>query len=114
LPCRRKSKRNYSSSPKAALPFYNVFFVVDTGSTYSYLCRQAMQALVGGNHGDSSILCSLDVVELQSGNNILELHLSPSKSHFADVNVLGGSAMAIANLASNNHRNEFSLEYNSV
>jgi hypothetical protein len=110
LPCRRKSNRNYPTSPKAALPFHNVFFIVDTGSPHSYLCPEAISSLVGGN---GSPVPTLLKVELLTGG-VLDFHVSPSGSHFADVNVLGGSAMAIANLASDNHRDEFFLEFNST
>eukprot|EP00529_Nitzschia_sp_RCC80_P035762 CAMPEP_0113518912 /NCGR_PEP_ID=MMETSP0014_2-20120614/43236_1 /TAXON_ID=2857 /ORGANISM="Nitzschia sp." /LENGTH=173 /DNA_ID=CAMNT_0000416589 /DNA_START=89 /DNA_END=611 /DNA_ORIENTATION=+ /assembly_acc=CAM_ASM_000159 len=45
LPCRRLGVRNDPSSPKTPLPFFNVFFLVDTGSPYSYVSRQVMEAL---------------------------------------------------------------------
>ena len=43
VPCRRSSRRNDQTSPRSALSYRNVFFVVDTASPHSYLCREAME-----------------------------------------------------------------------
>jgi hypothetical protein len=110
LPCRRASPRNDPSSPKSPLPFVNVFFLVDTGSPWSFVCPQAMEALTGGPR--NPIPACLDV-ELLTGNP-LELHLSPSASHFSGINLLGGSALSVANIVSNNRKNKFYLEFNEA
>jgi hypothetical protein len=52
-------------------------------------------------------------VELLTGNP-LELHLSPSASHFSGINLLGGSALSVANIVSNNRKNKFYLEFNEA
>jgi hypothetical protein len=111
LPCRRASPRNDPSSPKSPLPFVNVFFLVDTGSPWSFVCPQAMEALTVGGPRNPIPAC-LDV-ELLTGNP-LELHLSPSASHFSGINLLGGSALSVANIVSNNRKNKFYLEFNEA
>jgi hypothetical protein len=106
VPCRRRnSEHNRPTSPKAALPFVNMFFLVDTGSPHSYLCPEAMAALGGGR--DSHIPSAM-VVELLTGT-MIEMHVSPRTFHFSNVNVLGGNVMNVANLVSDPFRNEFLL-----
>lgn len=111
LPCRRVSARNDPSSPKKLLPFLNIFFLVDTGSPFSFVCTEAMEALCGGNKGSPIPNCVN--AELLTGNP-LELHVSPNDSHFSDINLLGGSAFSIADLVSQNRRNSFFLEFNEI
>lgn len=111
LPCRRASARNDPSSPKKPLPFVNIFFLVETGSPFSFVCSEAMEALCGGNKGNPIPNCMN--VELLTGNH-LELHVSPSGSHFEDINLLGASALSIADIASQNRRNTFFLEFNEI
>lgn len=108
LPCRLASACSLPSSPKKPLPFVNVFFLVDTGSPFSFACPEAMEALCGrkGNPIPSCV-----EVELLTGTP-LELHVSPSGSHFSDINLLGASALSIADIVSNNRRNMFFLEFN--
>ena len=89
LPCRLVSKRNHGTSPKQPLPFHNIIFLVHTGSPYTYLCQEAMETLLGENGGHA--VPPMLNVELSSGLK-LHFHLSPKSGHFADVNVLGGSA----------------------
>jgi hypothetical protein len=64
-----------------------------------------MAALIGGR--DSHTPSTMEV-ELLTGKKI-EVHVSPSTSHFSDVNVLGGNVMSVASLVSNPIRNEFLL-----
>ena len=109
LPCRRVSAHNDPASPK--LPFVNIFFLVDTGSPFSFVCTKAMEALCGGNKGNP-IPNSVDA-ELLTGYP-LEFHVSPNDSHFSDINILGGSALSIADLVSQNRHNSFFLEFNEI
>lgn len=111
LPCRRVSARNDPSSPKKPFPFVNIFFLVDTGSPFSFVCTEAMEALCGGNQGNPIPNCVN--AELLTGNP-LEFHLSPNDSHFSDINILGGSALSVADLVSQNRRNSFFLEFNEI
>jgi hypothetical protein len=69
-----------------------------------------MEALAGGPRNPTP--ACLDV-ELITGNP-LELHLSPRASHFAGINLLGGSALSVANIVSNNRKNKFYLEFNEA
>jgi hypothetical protein len=62
----------------------NIIFLIDTGSPSTYLCQEAMEALIGK---DSHLPQTL-WVRIHSEKAILS-HLSPKGSHFADANVLG-------------------------
>jgi len=110
LPCRRMSNRNLPSSPKNPLPFVNIFFLVDTGSPFSFVCPDAMEMLCGGK---GNPIPSCVEVELLTGNP-LELYVSPSDSHFSNINLLGGSALSIADLVSQNRQNSFFLHFNGI
>jgi hypothetical protein len=66
------------------VPSVNIIFLIDTGSPFTYLCQEAMEALIGK---DSHVPPSL-YVEIH-GEKVNEAHLSPKGSHFVDVNVLG-------------------------
>jgi hypothetical protein len=107
LPCRRESRRDRTASPRAALAFCNVFFVVDTASPQSYLCAEAMEALVRRN--GSPIPSCMDV-ELMTGNT-MEFHLSPANSHFSGVNIIGGSILKMADVVSDLANDNFSLHF---
>jgi hypothetical protein len=76
LVCRRRTEKD--------VPSVNIIFLIKTGSPVTYLCHEAMEALIGK---DSHVPPSLSV-NIHSENQI-EAHLSPQGSHFADVNVLG-------------------------
>jgi hypothetical protein len=66
------------------VPSVNIIFLINTGSPVTYLCHEAMEALIGK---DSHVPPSL-YVEIHS-EKVIEAYLSPKGSHFADVNVLG-------------------------
>jgi hypothetical protein len=66
----------------------NVFFVVDTGSPYSFVCAEAMEKLVGVEGSNLPNVINADI-----GGHELPLHLSMVNSHFHDVNVLGMDAL---------------------
>ncbi|KAJ3376364.1 hypothetical protein HDU84_000289 [Entophlyctis sp. JEL0112] len=76
LGCRRQTTKE--------APARNLIFLIVTGSPSTYLCQEAMEALIGK---DSPLQQTL-WVRIHSENPILA-HLSPKGSHFADVNVLG-------------------------
>lgn len=79
LPCRRvKSNRGHEA--------LNVFFLVDTGSPYSYLCKEAMDALIGRELDHQ--LGQLSIV-IQTTDKVMQMNLSQTLSHFQDVNILG-------------------------
>ena len=84
LPCRRVR-------PDRGYKVLNVFFLVDTGSPCSYLCQEAMTALIG-NPG-CNVPEQLSVV-VQDDSFPLAFHMSPlgtkeEPGKFHDVNVLG-------------------------
>ncbi|KAI3660563.1 hypothetical protein MP638_000103 [Amoeboaphelidium occidentale] len=81
LVCRRLSLRE--------APAVNIVFLVDTGSPVSYLSKEAMEALIGNRENMPSVL---DV--FIHSERAIPCHLSPSASHFADVNVLGTNFLA--------------------
>ena len=108
LPIRLQSKRNDPSNSGTPSPFINVFFLVDTGSPYSFIWDKVMEELCGGNKGKPLPSC-VDI-ELITGNN-LEFHLSPHESHFSEINLLGGSALNMADIHSKKRENQFYLEF---
>ena len=67
-----------------------------------------MEALCGGNKGNP--IPSSIKLELITGNTV-EFHLSPRDSHFSDINLLGGSALAIADFSSKALEGTFSLDF---
>ena len=76
LVCRRQTK---SDSPTR-----NIVFLIDTGSPVTYLCQAAMESLIGKG-------CNLPqtlFVEIHT-EEVIQTHISPKESHFAEVNVLG-------------------------
>jgi hypothetical protein len=78
LVCRRRTTK-----PKD-VPSVNIIFLIDTGSPVTYLCQEAMEALIGkGSHLPQALY-----VEIHS-EKAVEAYLSPKGSHFTDVNVLG-------------------------
>lgn len=66
-------------------PAVNVIFLIDTGSPYSFLSPEAMEALVG--QSGSNIPDQMDVLIHSTKTTACEV--SPQDKHFADVNVLG-------------------------
>ena len=83
LPCQRVTS---SDAP----PALNVIFVISTLSPYTYLCAEAMNALIG----DSSIKCPKTLnVKINSEIPIV-VCISPEKSHFTNLNILGMDFMA--------------------
>ncbi|KAJ3025494.1 UNVERIFIED_CONTAM: hypothetical protein HDU68_007089 [Siphonaria sp. JEL0065] len=81
LVCRRQTTKQ--------APAVNIIFLIDTGSPVTYLCHEAMEALIGK---DSHLPQAL-YVEIHN-EKAIEAHLSPKGSHFADVNVLGMDFLA--------------------
>lgn len=109
IPCRRESRRNDPTSPRSALPYRNVFFVVDTGSPHSFLCQEAMEALLPTTNDGISIPRMIRV-ELCPGA-IFEFHLSPPGSHYSDVNILGGNVLRTTDLVSKHRTMSFTLSF---
>jgi hypothetical protein len=106
LVCRRRRR---PGSPKAEHSSYNIIFLVDTGSPVTYICAEAMQALIGPTAVTNPPPNSLHVA-LQSGKYITECHLSPTESKFADVNVLGMDVMIRAMMKLNGPQKDFSVD----
>eukprot|EP00842_Homolaphlyctis_polyrhiza_P006949 jgi/Hompol1/843/HPOL_005441-RA len=75
LVCRRRAKE---------APARNIIFVIATSSPYTYLCQEAMEALVGK---DSKLPKTLYVKIHRE--QVIQACISPPDSHFAQVNVLG-------------------------
>jgi hypothetical protein len=82
LVCRRQSQKEG--------PALNIIFIINTASPYTYLCEEAMEALIGNK---DSTVPKLLMVFIHS-NRVVEARLSPKDSHFADVNVLGMDFLA--------------------
>jgi hypothetical protein len=78
---------------KESHKFLNILFLVNTGSPVSYLCDEAISALIGNENA----LPKLINVFVQ-GNQVLECHLSPQGGRFHDVNVIGMDFLAAHNL----------------
>ena len=66
----------------------NVIFIVDSASPYSFVCAEAMQAIVGAEGGKLPNVINADI-----GGHEISLHLSMVNSHFHHVNVLGMDAL---------------------
>lgn len=109
IPCRRESRRNDPTSPRSALPYRNVFFVVDTGSPHSFLCQEAMEVLLPATN-DGNPIPRMIRIELYPGG-IFEFHLSPPGSHYSDVNILGGNVLRTTDLVSNRRTMSFTLSF---
>ena len=93
LPCRR-------GRPDRGYKVLNVFFLVDTGSPCSYLCQEAMTALIG--NPTCALPEQLSVV-IQDESFQMAFHMSPlgtkeAPGKFHDVNVLGMDFLQLANL----------------
>ena len=74
--------------------FLNILFLVDTGSPVSYLCDEAISALIGK---DNALPKFINV--FVQGDRVLECHLSPHDGHFHDVNVIGMDFLATHDLS---------------
>jgi hypothetical protein len=109
IPCRRESRRNDPTSPRSALPYRNVFFVVDTGSPHSFLCQEAMEVLLPATN-DGNPIPRMIRIELYPGG-IFEFYLSPPGSHHSDVNILGGNVLRTTDLVSNRRTMSFTLSF---
>ena len=67
-------------------PFLNVIFLVDTGSPNTYLCTEAMQAILGKDRKvEMPNVLTVDINQ----KNSFDFYLSPIDKHYKDVNVLG-------------------------
>jgi hypothetical protein len=106
LVCRRRRRQG---SPKAEYSSYNIIFLVDTGSPVTYICAEAMHALIGPTAATNPLPSSLHVA-LQSGKYITECHLSPAESKFSDVNVLGMDVMIRTAMKLNGPQKDFSID----
>jgi len=80
---RRRSRR--IDGPK--YPAYNVTFLCDTASPSTHICAEAITTLLGKSKND--VLPSTVAVQLADFPFTVEAHLSPSGSHYHDVNVIG-------------------------
>jgi hypothetical protein len=65
----------------------NVIFLINTGSSVSYLSEKAMRALSGNRNTESKVNQIMDVIV--HSDCVTMFYLSPPDKHFADVNVLG-------------------------
>ena len=79
---------------KVSHKFLNIPFLVDTGSPVSYLCDEAISALIGI---DNALPKFINVCV--QGDQVLECHLSPQDGHFHDVNVIGMDFLATHRLS---------------
>ena len=86
LVCQRLSRRTDS-------PLVNVYFLVDTGSPCSYLCPEALSALININGCNLPSTTSV-LIHSKDQAQPFEMHMSPQGTaeepgKFRDVNVLG-------------------------
>lgn len=88
--------------------FVNTFFLVDTASLHSYISPETMRVLIGKSNY-AEMPQSIDV-EIATSNP-LELHLAPVRSHFANINVFGTNALAMADMTARPRRNIFYLDF---
>jgi hypothetical protein len=86
LVCRRRSQKE--------VPAVNIVFLVDTGSPVSYLSQPALEALIGNCESMPRML-----YVLVNNEHAVECHISPSGSHFEDVNVLGMDFISVNGLS---------------
>jgi hypothetical protein len=107
LVCRRRRR---PGSPKAEYSSYNIIFLVNTGSPVTYICAEAMEALIGPAAAATNPLPNSLHVALQNGKYITECHLSPAESKFSNVNVLGMDVMIRAELKLNGPQKFFSID----
>jgi hypothetical protein len=109
LVCRRDSQRNSPSSPKGPTSWHNVFFLVDTGSPNSFLCTEAMEALIGGRGCKSNIPPTIRI-ELFASKDVVTCNLPGADTHYTDVNILGSDVVGnLADISTNSKRKEFTL-----
>jgi hypothetical protein len=80
LQCKRKTATNW----------VNIFFLVDTGSPYTYLAPSAIDKLANGTNN----ICRTLNVLVGNETVCIECYLSPQDKHFRDVNVFGMEAMS--------------------
>jgi hypothetical protein len=98
LPCRRRG-------PDPNNKVLNIFFLVDTGSPMSYLCLEAMKALIGDP--TRSVPAQL-FVAVQNESFCMPFYMSPLGTkevpgHFHDANVLGMDFLQRAGLCMTVH-----------
>jgi hypothetical protein len=91
--CQRITKRE--------APLVNVFFLADTGSPVSYLCPEAMTALIGRSDTNMPPMMMVRFHGPELGE--FEMHLSPQGTSrepgkFHDVNVLGMDILKLFHL----------------
>ncbi|TPX30880.1 hypothetical protein SmJEL517_g05653 [Synchytrium microbalum] len=86
----------------------NVIFLVDTGCPHTFVCPQAITALMGKPLDKFNMP---DEIPIRIHSELTTLaHLSPQDKHFADVNVLGADYLAlheVSLLMNWNRRKEF-------
>ena len=98
LVCRRRSHKEMSA--------VNIVFLVDTGSPVSYLSKGAMEALTGNCETVPRVLYVL----VHNERDVIECHISPTGSHFEDVNVLGMDFVSRCTLMVDGPARIFSLD----
>lgn len=86
LVCQRQSKREQ--------PAMNIVFLIDSGSPVSYLSKRAVEVVVGNCENMPRML-----FVLVHNEHAIECHISPSGSHFEDVNVLGMDFISVNGLS---------------
>ena len=97
---------NLQCKRKAATNWVNIFFLVDTGSQYTYLAPSSIDKLAGGKNKTLNVLVSSETV-------CIECYLSPQDKHFRDMNVLGMEAMSklgFSNFRIDFNANEFFIK----
>ena len=88
-------------------PCYNLFFLCDTAAPNTFICEEAMKVLLGDRAND--VLPDSLFVQM-SDFAIVEAHLSPKKSRFEDVNVIGMDLLIQLKTEINGKNLEFKLE----
>jgi hypothetical protein len=110
LVCRRDSQRNSPSNSKGSTSWHNVFFLVDTGSPNSFLCTEAMEALIGNRSCTSNIPPAMMRIELFASRDVVTCNLPGADTHCTDVNILGSDVVGnFADISTNSKRKEFTL-----
>ena len=98
---RRMSRRG----SEIQYPRFNVIFLCDTGSPYTYLCEETLNTMLGNpEHIPFSVHIHL------ADFPAVEAHLSPPKGRFADVNVIGMDLLSKIQTTIYGADREFKLE----
>jgi hypothetical protein len=98
---------NFVCQRRPGAPLFNFFFLVDTGSPYTFLSAETIAVLTGGATGNIPTALTVNIQGIPS----MGCRISPPTSHFADVDVLGMDFMRnnYASISMDHDKSEFQL-----